>query len=131
AGALIAFGVVLAWMFGREFADGTITGLFALPVSRGRIAMAKLAVYAIWVLLVSIILPLGVLALGLLLGYGDPSGPVWGSLARLCLLTALTGAAATPVAWVTTLARSLLAGVGTTILLIVVAQVGVLVGSGG
>src|SRR5699024_4261901 len=41
AGALVTFGVVLAWMFGREFADGTITGLFALPVSRGRIALAK------------------------------------------------------------------------------------------
>ena len=131
AGTLIAFGLVLAWMFGREFADGTITGLFALPVSRGRIALAKIVVYAGWVLLVSITLPLGILVLGLLLGYGHPDAEVGGSLARLCLLTALTGAAATPVAWVTTLARSLLAGVGTTILLLVLAQIGVLAGSGG
>ena len=87
--------------------------------------------YAGWVLLVSITLPLGVLALGLLLGYGHPGAEVWRSLARLCLLTALTGAAAAPVAWVTTLARSLLAGVGTTILLVVLAQVGVLAGSAG
>ena len=32
--SLLACGVVVAWMFGREFADGTIVGLFALPVSR-------------------------------------------------------------------------------------------------
>lgn len=32
AGGLGGFAVVLAWMFGREFGDGTITGLFALPV---------------------------------------------------------------------------------------------------
>src|SRR5699024_1288664 len=131
AGALITFGVVLAWMFGREFADGTITGLFTLPVSRGRIALAKLVVYAGWVLLVSTTLPLCVLVLGVLLGYGHPDAEASRSLARLCLLAALTGAAATPVAWVTTLARSLLAGVGTTLLLVVVAQIGALAGCGG
>ena len=34
AGGLLAFGVVLSWLVGVEFADGTITALFALPVSR-------------------------------------------------------------------------------------------------
>ena len=42
AGGLLGFGVVLSWMFGREFGDGTITGLFALPVRRSTIALAKL-----------------------------------------------------------------------------------------
>src|SRR5690625_6725244 len=42
AGALLAFGVGLSWLFGREFADNTITGLFAQPVTRGCIALAKL-----------------------------------------------------------------------------------------
>ena len=45
AGGLGGFAVVLAWMFGREFGDGTITGLFALPVRRTTIALAKLLVY--------------------------------------------------------------------------------------
>src|SRR5436305_1967101 len=35
-------GIVLSWSFGREFSEGTISGLFALPVSRGVIASAKL-----------------------------------------------------------------------------------------
>ncbi len=131
AGGLIAFGVVLAWMFGREFAEGTITGLFAVPVGRGRIALAKLAVYAAWVLLVGLGLVLGVLGLGLVLGYGAPTGEVWPALARLGALAVLTGAVAVPVAWVTTLTRSLFAGVATTVALVVVAQVGVLAGAGG
>ena len=38
AGGLGAFGVALSWMFGREFADGTVSALFALPVSRPTIA---------------------------------------------------------------------------------------------
>ncbi len=49
AGGLGGFAVVLAWMFGREFGDGTITGLFALPVRRTTIALAKLIVYVVWV----------------------------------------------------------------------------------
>jgi ABC-2 type transport system permease protein len=45
AASVLAFGTLLSWMFGREFAEGTITGLFALPVSRASIATAKLAVF--------------------------------------------------------------------------------------
>ncbi|MGI8721294.1 MAG: hypothetical protein ACR2JG_03610 [Geodermatophilaceae bacterium] len=45
---LLGFGVVLAWQFGREFSDGTITGLFAIPVRRATIGAAKLLVYLGW-----------------------------------------------------------------------------------
>ena len=46
AGGLLAFGVGASWLYGREFAEGTVSGLFGLPVSRGRLAGAKLVVYA-------------------------------------------------------------------------------------
>ena len=36
---------VITFMVGREFSDGTITGLFALPVDRASIALAKTAVF--------------------------------------------------------------------------------------
>ncbi len=42
AGGLGAFGVALSWMFGREFADGTVAALFAMPVPRAAIALGKL-----------------------------------------------------------------------------------------
>src|SRR5699024_4307702 len=54
--ALLAFGVALAWLFGREFADATVSGLFAIPISRPTIAIAKLCVYYCWVVLVAIAL---------------------------------------------------------------------------
>lgn len=130
AGGLLGFGVVLAWMFGREFTDGTITGLFALPVSRARIALAKLTVYAVWAGMVSLALTLGILALGLLLDYGAPGADAWAGLGRQSLLAVLTATMAAPVAWIATVTRSLLAAVGGTIGLVVIAQVGVLVGAG-
>lgn len=128
---LLGPGIVLAWMFGREFADGTVTSLFALPVSRGRIAIAKLSVFAIWAALVSIALTFGVLVLGLLVGYGPPGREVWAGLGRLCILAVFSAGIAVPAAWVATLTRSLLAAVGSTIALVVAAQVGILAGAGG
>lgn len=129
--ALLGFGIVLAWMFGREFADGTITGLFALPIGRTRIALAKLAVYLLWAMLVSTVTVVAVLGLGRLLGYGAPGHDAWAALGRLWALAMFSAALAMPVAWIATLTRSLLAGVSSTIALIVIAQVGALAGSGG
>lgn len=128
--AVLGCGVVLAWLFGREFVEGTITGLFALPIGRGMIAAAKLAVYAAWVVAVGVLVASGVLVLGLVLGYGVPTGAVVAGLARLVVLVVLSGVVATPVAWLATAARSLLAGVGLTIALVVLAQVGALAGLG-
>ena len=130
AAGFIGFGVVLAWIFGREFTDGTITGLFALPISRSKIAMAKLAVYALWVLLVSLMLVLGLLGLGLVLGYGAPSSETWISLTRQGVLAVSTGALAVPVAWVAVITRSLLAAIGTVTGLVAIAQVGAIAGAG-
>lgn len=129
--AVLGFGIVLAWIFGREFTDGTITGLFALPISRSRIALAKLIVYAIWATLVSIALVLSVFILGLVFGYGVPDTGTWAGLGRLWVLAVFSAGIAIPVAWIATLTRSLLAAVGATIALVVAAQVGALMGAGG
>lgn len=131
AAGLLGFGVVLAWLFAREFTDDTITGLFALPVGRGRIATAKLVVYALWVIGVSIALTGCLFALGLVLGYGIPDAVAGAGLGRQLGLAVLTGAVAMPTAWVATVTRSLLAGVGCAIGLVVTAQVGALAGLGG
>jgi len=128
---ILGFGIVLAWMFGREFTDGTIAGLFGLPITRGRIALAKLVVYAVWVTLVSGALTLSVLVLGLLVGHGPPAAETWAALGRLCMLAMLSAGIAVPVAWIATLTRSLLAAVGSTIALVAMAQVGALAGAGG
>ena len=106
-------------------------GLFAQPVTRVQAALAKLAVFGVWGLAVSLALTGAVALLGFGLGYGaldDTTGAALGRLLALCVLS--LGLAA-PVAWIATLARSVLAAVGGTIALVVAAQVGVLAGAGG
>jgi ABC-2 type transport system permease protein len=40
--------MIVIWVFGREFSDGTLKDLLAVPVQRGNILLAKFIVAAIW-----------------------------------------------------------------------------------
>lgn len=130
AGGLLAFGVALSWLFGREFADGTIGNLFALPVRRSTIATAKLVVYLAWSVGVAVGLTAAVAALGLAFGYGATDAPGVIELVRVPVLVVLTALIAVPAAWVATLGRGLLPGIAATVGLIVVAQVMAVIGIG-
>jgi ABC-2 type transport system permease protein len=131
AGGMGGFGIVVAWMFGREFGDGTITGLFALPVRRATIAGAKLLVYAGWAVAVSVLLAAVLLVEGLIAGLGPLTEADAMTLLRQLALSIMTAAIAVPVAWAATLGRGVLAGVSVAIGLVVVAQFSVLAGAGG
>lgn len=130
-GGLIGFGVVLAWSFGREFIDGTITGLFALPVTRGQLAGAKFAVFGLWSLAVSAGLVLALLGCGLALGLGLPQAAVLDLLARQFAVSVLTAALALAAGLAASLGRSLLAGIASVIGIVVLAQVMAIAGAGG
>ncbi|WP_353826489.1 ABC transporter permease [Agromyces sp. SYSU T0242] len=126
AAGLLAFGVALSWMFGREFADGTVAALFALPVSRSAIALGKLVVYAAWSTGVAVALTGVVAILGFAMGFGATDAAGLGELARIPVLVVLSALIAVPAAWVASLGRGLLPGIAATIGIIVVAQVSAL-----
>jgi ABC-2 type transport system permease protein len=47
-GGLILFTLIISWIFGREFTDGTLKDMLAVPVQRSSILLAKFIVMAIW-----------------------------------------------------------------------------------
>lgn len=130
AAGVLAFGVALSWIVGREFADDTIAGLFALPIPRTTTALAKLGVYLVWTAGVAAALTLTVLILGPLLGLGPPGPALTASLGRLATLTVLSAMIATPAAWAATIGRGILPGVATTVVIIAVAQIMAVAGTG-
>lgn len=130
AAALLAFGVVLAWTVGREFSDGTINGLFALPVRRSTIVAAKMIVFVAWTFVVAVGLVAVIAVIGVTLGNGRIDADAAAGLARLFGLTGLSGLLAVPAAWAATLGRSMLPGIATAVGTIAVAQVAVVAGSG-
>ncbi|WP_088290697.1 ABC transporter permease [Kineosporia sp. A_224] len=130
AAAVLATGVALAWLVGREFSDGTVGGLFGLPVTRSTIAAAKVLVYLGWAAGLGVVLPCALLAAGLACGLGAPGAAVFAGLARVGLLVVLSACVAVPAALAATLGRGLLPGVATTVGVVVVAQVGATLGAG-
>ena len=48
AGGFFLFVLAISWVFGREFADGTLKDLLAVPIPRSSILLAKYIVMAIW-----------------------------------------------------------------------------------
>jgi ABC-2 type transport system permease protein len=131
AAGLLGFGVVLSWMVGREFADGTVTGLFGLPVARSTIVAAKLLVYLMWTVVVAVLIVAMVAVVGLAFGLGGPAAGDVAALGRLLALAVLSALVAVPAAWAATIGRGLLPGIATTVGIIVLAQITVVVGSGG
>ncbi|WP_167147001.1 ABC transporter permease [Actinomyces sp. ZJ308] len=115
---LLAVGVVMSWSVGREFTEGTVAGLFAIPPTLRSIATAKMVATLAW----SVLLGAGQAALlttaGLLLGLGAAGAA--GCFATLLLVAALLSAGALPVMWAATRWRGYLAGIGLTLAILVV-----------
>ncbi|WP_426319921.1 ABC transporter permease [Microbacterium sp. E-13] len=130
AGGFGACGILIAWLYGREFTDGTIAGLFALPVSRSTIAWGKLLVYLAWAAAVSAALTLMLLAIGSMAGLLVVDAEHIGELVRVPILAMLTALLAVPAGWIASVARSTLAGIAATIVLLIAAQVCAILGVG-
>lgn len=130
-GGLLGFGVVIGWVFGREFTEGTIGGLFALPVSRGASAAAKLLLVLLWPVAVALGLVITLLAAGAFLTAGALDKAVPELAVKLLVITVLTGLLALPCAWAATRGRGYLAAIAVVIAIVVGTQMAVMAGSGG
>ena len=65
---IMGFGVLMSWVFGREYADRTLKDLLALPVSRSKIVVAKYVSVVLWCLIITLISFGFALLLGLIIG---------------------------------------------------------------
>ncbi|WP_066186035.1 ABC transporter permease [Gracilibacillus timonensis] len=123
-GGILIFGFVSSWLFGREYADGTIKDLLALPYPRAVMVAAKFIAAGLTCLLIS----LYIITLGLLLGWfvGLPQGSLdvfLQGLGVLLLVTVLVILLSTPVAFIACYSRGYLAPLGFVIIVLVFAQI--------
>lgn len=127
AAVVLGVGIVVSWCVGREFAEQTVVGLFAQPVPRARIALAKTLLVLAWATLLSLLLAGLVLLGGVLCGLPLAAG-LSGAfrLAGLGLLSA----GILPVAWVASAARGYLPGIGVVLFITVFSQFAVALGGG-
>ncbi len=130
-GGLILFILITSWIFGREFSDGTVKELLAVPVQRGSIVLAKYAVLAVWSAAMSAVIFAAGLILGALMGLpGGSSGVLLAGSGRVFITSLLTIAVVLPFALFASMGRGYLLPIGLAILMMMVVNLAQVLGWG-
>jgi ABC-2 type transport system permease protein len=131
AGGFILFVLIISWVFGREFTDGTLKDLLAVPVQRSSILLAKFFVVAIWSAALTIVLYLVGLVMGAIINL--PGGSIRGILqgSTFLLITAcLVIAVVMPFAFFASVGRGYLLPIGAAVLTLMITNLVAIAGWG-
>jgi ABC-2 type transport system permease protein len=131
AGGFFLFCLITSWVFGREFTDGTLKDLLAVPVQRSSILLAKFIVVAIW----SAVLTLLIFIVGLVMGAiiklpGGSPGVILQSSVLVLVTACLVIAVVLPFALLASVGRGYLLPLGAAILAVMMANVVAIAGWG-
>jgi ABC-2 type transport system permease protein len=130
-GGFMLFVIAISWVFGREFADGTLKDMLAVPIPRATILLAKFLVVATWSAGLALAM-LGVsVAAGVMIGLpgGSPAALLQG--ARLVLSAAcLTIVVVLPFAFLASVGRGYLLPMGAAVLLLLLTNLVAMAGWG-
>jgi ABC-2 type transport system permease protein len=127
----LLFVLITSWVFGREFSDGTLKDLLAVPVRRASILLAKFILVALWSIAVTVLIFTIGLALGALIALpgGSPGVLLHGS--GLAMLTAAMAImVASPFAFLASVGRGYLLPIGAAVLVMMMTNLVVIIGWG-
>lgn len=123
-GGLLMSAVITAYVFGREYAEGTAKNMLALPVPRGFFVLAKIIVSAAWLGLVTLWMVPVSLLVGVMVGLsGLSAAAVAGATVQLVVLAGMSLCCSSLVAWVAVETHGYFAPLGFAIGTLVLASV--------
>jgi ABC-type transport system involved in multi-copper enzyme maturation permease subunit len=110
---LLLLAFIVAYIFGREYSDGTAKNMLALPVGRHWFVTAKFLVAAVWWVTLCAAVLAEAFVIGFALNLSDFSSALaLSTIGRALLAAAITYLLAPVVAWIATLGRGYLAPLG-------------------
>lgn len=122
-GGFLLFSIILTWVFGREWADGTLKDLLALPTPRSAIVLAKFILVALWAAALTLLIYVIGLGVGLAVRLPAASdGAILQGSLTLAVTAVLTLLVAVPIAFFASAGRGYLAPMGVAILAVIAAQ---------
>lgn len=127
----LGVGVVVAWVFGREHTDRTFPALFARPVSTATVAAAKFGVMTLWIFVLAIVLGVIAVVLGLVGGVATSEPLALSEVGRLLGVSLASAFLGLTMGYVASVGRGYLPAISALIVVIAIAQVAVLFGTGG
>ncbi len=123
-GGMVLLSIIAAYVFGREYADGTAKNMLALPVGRHWFAVAKFVVVFAWFGALTLSLIAEGFLVGALLALPGFSISLAASAAGEIILSGLVCYLLVPVvAWMATLGRGYLPPIGFAIFMLVLGNV--------
>jgi ABC-2 type transport system permease protein len=112
-GGLIMCSVIVSYVFGREYVEGTAKNMLCLPTPRSYFVFAKIIVSALWFLLLNLWMIAVSYAVGTILGLGGLTSAIFltatGQLLRLALMSLCCSLL---VAWIAVESRGYFAPLG-------------------
>ncbi len=131
AGGFLLFILVISWVFGREFVDGTLKDMLAVPVQRSSILLAKFVVVAVWSAALTMVSLAAGLAMGAIIGLpGGSIGVLLHGSAVMVIMGCLVIVVTLPFALFASVSRGYLLPIGLAILTLMMTNLVALLGWG-
>ncbi len=131
AGGFFLFVLAISWVFGREFADGTLKDMLAVPVARTSIVLAKFIVAALWSVGLTIVIFIATLIMGAALRLpGGSTGVIIQNSALVLVTACLVIGIVTPFAFFASVGRGYLLPMGMMVFILLAANMAVVLGWG-
>jgi ABC-2 type transport system permease protein len=131
AGEFILIVLSLSWIFGREFVDGTLKDMLAVPVPRMSILLAKFILLVAWSIFLAVVIFMASLLMGLALSLSGGSISVILQGSQLVAVTScLVIGVVMPFSLFASVSRGYLLPVGMAILAVMMANLVVVLGWG-
>ena len=131
AGGFFLFVLIISWIFGREFADGTLKDILAVPVPPANILLAKFIVMAMWSIALSLVIFIASLVAGALIKLpGGSQGVIFQDGALVLITAGLVIAVALPFAFFACVGRGYLLPMGMMVLTLMMANLAAVLGWG-
>lgn len=131
AGGFLLFTIIVSWVFGREFSDGTVKDLLAVPVGRWSILLAKFLVVVLWSVVLTIIIFVFGLVLGALMQLpGGAFGVFVRGGVRVAITAGLVLGVVFPFAFFASVGRGYLLPIGVALFMLMLTNLAVVVGWG-
>ena len=128
---MLGFGLVISWIFGREYSDNTIKDILALPVSRTSIVTAKFLVSALWFVLLGFVFIVSAFSIGLIIHLpGWEPGVIINGIRNYSVVLFLTLLVSSPVAFFASYGKGFLVPIGFVIFILIIANFTGLAGLG-
>jgi ABC-2 type transport system permease protein len=123
AAGILLFTLITSWVFGREFTDGTLKDMLAVPIRRSSIVLAKFIVVAIWSLVSAVVILVAALVFGAIIHLPQGSLGILFNGSALTLVTACMAIVVIlPFAFFASVGRGYLLPIGVMLLVLIMAN---------